>query len=176
MTRAFYFASAAHGAIDQRRKYTGEPYITHPIAVAMRVAESNGATAAMIAAALLHDVVEDTEITLEMLTEHFAFDVTDLVDWLSHVTTLEDGNRKARMQIECNRVARAPAMAQTIKVCDLAHNSKSILMYGGGFAKVYIPEKVDLLRVLSKCDAGVYKEACDQVRHAIKKLRLKIDF
>lgn len=176
VTCAFYFASAAHGAIDQRRKYTGEPYITHPIAVAKRVAASDGATAAMIAAALLHDVVEDTELTLDMVAEHFSSEVTELVDWLTHVTTLEDGNRKVRMQIECDRVARAPAKAQTIKVCDLAHNSASILLHGGGFANVYIPEKADLLRVLNKCDATVYQEASDVVRHAIKKLGLKIQF
>lgn len=138
------------------------------------MAESNGATAAMIAAALLHDVVEDTEVTLDTLAEYFAFDVTELVDWLTDVSTLDDGNRKARMQIECDRVAKAPAMAQTIKVCDLAHNSESILLYGGGFAKVYIPEKVNLLKVLNKCDPTVYKEACNQAKHAIRKLRLKI--
>jgi (p)ppGpp synthase/HD superfamily hydrolase len=89
------FAAAAHGAIGQKRKYTGEDYIVHPIAVA-EIVRSVPHTEVMIAAALLHDVVEDTPVTLE---ERFGCEVRELVDWLTDKP--EKGNRKERKAKSC---------------------------------------------------------------------------
>ena len=61
--KARQFAQQAHAAFDQRRKYTGEPYIVHPAEVARLVASVSN-DEAMICAAWLHDVVEDTEVTI----------------------------------------------------------------------------------------------------------------
>ena len=63
ITQALTFAYNAHKLIDQRRKYTDEPYIVHPIAVA-DIVEQYGGSENQIAAALLHDVVEDTPYSI----------------------------------------------------------------------------------------------------------------
>jgi (p)ppGpp synthase/HD superfamily hydrolase len=75
---ALEFATTAHASINQRRKYTGEPYIVHPIAVAELV-RSVPHTPEMIAAAYLHDVVEDTPVTIEEIREEFGPQVAELV-------------------------------------------------------------------------------------------------
>lgn len=68
--KARVFATAAHGAVGQVRKYTGEPYINHPAEV-VQIVRSVQHTPDMIAAAWLHDVVEDTAVTLEDIEQHF---------------------------------------------------------------------------------------------------------
>ena len=66
--RAERFATAAHASIGQVRKYTGEPYPVHLAGVARRVGETPGCSEAMIAAAWLHDVLEDVpSVTLDQL-------------------------------------------------------------------------------------------------------------
>src|SRR5690606_5402490 len=95
--RARAFATAAHGAINQKRKYSGEDYIVHPIAVA-EIVRSVRHTPNMIAAALLHDTVEDTPIELSDINDEFGYDIAELVYWLTDVSKPSDGNRKARKQ------------------------------------------------------------------------------
>ena len=75
--RSYYLAEEAHR--PQRRK-SGEPYILHPIAVAMIVANEIGLGANPICAALLHDVVEDTDHTIKEIRELFGDDVATIVD------------------------------------------------------------------------------------------------
>ena len=70
--RAKAFATQAHASIDQRRKYTGLPYIVHPEAVAELV-EATGAGPEVVAAAWLHDVVEDTPVELEQIRQTCSF-------------------------------------------------------------------------------------------------------
>jgi len=76
---------------DQRRK-TGEPYIYHPIAVAHIVASEIGLGAVSIAAAFLHDVVEDTEYTLEDMERMFGKKVSTIIDGLTKISTIQDQN------------------------------------------------------------------------------------
>ena len=64
---ALMVAVKAHG--EQRRKYTGEPYVLHPVGVS-KIVETVSHTPEMIAAALLHDVVEDTDVTFRELKVH----------------------------------------------------------------------------------------------------------
>src|SRR3546814_15286338 len=64
VSKALAYAAAAHGSIDHVRKYTGEPYIHHPIEV-MEIVSSVPHTEDMLAAALLHDTIEDTTVTQE---------------------------------------------------------------------------------------------------------------
>lgn len=77
ISKAHMFAAGAHGGVGQKRKYTGEDYINHPIAVREIVAW-HGGTVEMQIAALLHDVVEDTHVTIEMVREHFGERVSPL--------------------------------------------------------------------------------------------------
>lgn len=160
--RARVFATAAHAAVGQTRKYTGEPYVVHPIEVSELVA-SVGGTDAMVAAALLHDVLEDTGVTFDVLEAEFGPEVAELVLWLTDVSKHEDGNRSTRKALDRQHSAAAPAAAQTIKVADLISNTRSIVAHDPGFAKVYLEEKRMLLEVLTKADPTLLNKAKEQV-------------
>ncbi|QCL95500.1 HD domain-containing protein [Agrobacterium tumefaciens] len=161
--RAKIFAANAHGSIDQRRKYTGEPYIVHPIAVAELV-RSVPHTEDMIAAALLHDVVEDTPITVEEIRDEFGRNVAELVDWLTDKSTPSDGNRAARKRKDTLRLAKAPPAAKTIKLADLIDNTLTISKHDPRFWRVYQLEKKALLDVLREGDSLLWRAAAAQTK------------
>lgn len=164
--RARYFVTAAHGAVNQKRKYTGEDYIVHPIEVAEILAKLAFSPIAL-QAALLHDVLEDTNVSPSTLMTCFGKEVFDLVIELTKVTKPEDGNRETRMKIELDRLAKASDLAQSIKVADLISNSRSIVKHDKEFAKVYIAEKEALLDVLTRAN----KELLIQARAIIAEAR-----
>lgn len=160
--RARLFATAAHAAVGQTRKYTGEPYIVHPLEVAS-IVESAGGTDAMVAAALLHDVLEDTDVTVDLLEAEFGSEVADLVLWLTDVSKPEDGNRSTRKALDRQHSAAAPAAAQTVKVADLISNTRSIVAHDPHFSKVYLEEKRLLLDVLTRADPTLLEMAKTQI-------------
>ncbi len=94
--RARIFATAAHTAVAQLRKYTHEPYIVHPAEVA-KIVSTVPHTPQMLAAAWLHDVVEDTGVTLETIRAEFGDEVATLVGWLTDVSRPEQGNRQSTL-------------------------------------------------------------------------------
>lgn len=150
--KAQVYAQAAHAAVGQRRKYTGEPYIVHPAEVATIVAGVLGSTPNMVAAAWLHDVVEDTSCTFNDIHMAFGIDIATLVGWLTDVSKPEDGPRWLRKKMDREHTAAAPAEAQTVKLADLIANTRSIVAHDPKFAKVYLEEKRLLLEVLIKGD------------------------
>ena len=158
--RAEAFAVEAHERIGQKRKYTGEPYWHHPRAVVALV-KSVPHDEAMLAAAWLHDVVEDTALTFHDVEREFGKDVAMLVCELTDVSKLSDGNRKVRKALDCDHLANASTRAQTIKLADLIDNSRSIVARDPGFARVYLAEKRELLGVLTRGDPVLYKQAHD---------------
>ena len=156
------YATEAHG--DQKRKYTGEPYIVHPIAVAQMVASVTD-DCNMISAAFLHDVIEDTDKTYEDIhNAGFGYEVAEYVLGMTDVSVLSDGNRVTRKRLDREHLAAQSHQVQTIKLADLIDNSKTILAYGGKFAPVYIEEKKLLLKVLTKGDESLQKMASDIVK------------
>jgi len=158
--RAKAFAIAAHEACEQKRNYTGEPYWTHPEEVAHIVA-AHGGTPEMIAAAWLHDVVEDTPIKLDTIRDLFGNTVADLVDWLTDVSKPNDGPRVVRRTLDRLHTAQAPAEAQTIKLADLIANSTTIVAFAPGFARIYLVEKWLSLKVLTRGDADLQQQAAE---------------
>ena len=157
--KAQVFAIAAHSAVKQVRKYTGEPYYVHPAEVARIVASVPGSTPDMVAAAWLHDVVEDTGCTFTDIHMAFGIDIATLVGWLTDVSKPEDGNRAVRKAIDREHTAQAPAEAQTIKLADLISNSKSIVQHDPAFAKTYLEEKRLMLEVMTRGDSTLMVEA-----------------
>lgn len=157
--KARIFATAAHAAVGQMRKYTNEPYIVHPTEVANMVRGVSGTTPEMISAAYLHDVIEDTNITADTLREEFGDEITELVLWLTDVSKPEDGNRAVRKAIDLAKVALAPPNAQTIKLADIISNVKSIVEHDPAFATIYLKEKRAQLEVLKEGNQELYKIA-----------------
>jgi (p)ppGpp synthase/HD superfamily hydrolase len=156
--KARIYAFAAHHAIGHMRKYTGEPYVFHLREVADMV-QLAGGTEEMVAAAYLHDILEDTEVPYNELWLEFGDTVANYVQWLSDATTLADGNRKTRKQIERDRYYHAPPEVQTIKLADLISNAGSICNADKKFAEIYMNEKRDLLPLLCHGDTGLYTRA-----------------
>lgn len=150
--QAMVYARAAHA--EQRRKYTGNPYVDHLAEVAgivSTVADYQFAVPAemMIAVAWLHDCVEDQGIPLMEIENRFGIHVAIGVSGLSDV---EQGNRVERKRLSRERLALCAGWIQTIKCADLISNTSSIVEHDPKFAEVYLEEKRLLLDVLTKAD------------------------
>ena len=156
--RAIRFAHGKHQEVGQRRKWSGAPYIVHPIAVSRILMTIVEPTNAMLVAAILHDTVEDTNTTLEDIKYLFGKEVADLVYWLTDVAVPEDGNRAKRMQINRDHIAQAPSEAQTIKAADIMHNIDGCVDVAGKFAMKYIPEQREKFKILTKADPRIMAE------------------
>jgi (p)ppGpp synthase/HD superfamily hydrolase len=160
--KAQVFATAAHYAVKQVRKYTGEPYIVHPAEV-VSIVSQYGFTDEMLAAAWLHDVVEDTGVTQDVIYYEFGPIVGEYVHWLTDQTKPEDGNRAVRKKMDADRLAMAPPIVQSIKYGDLISNTKSITAHDEAFAKTYLKEKAYLLSVMNKGNPELYKMALQNI-------------
>lgn len=169
VARAQSFAADAHGGIAHTRKYTDEPYINHPIEV-MEIVRGVEHTDEMLAAALLHDTVEDTPVTQEDIEREFGPIVAKLVHELTDQCT--EGNRFARKAAEAERLGTISSQAQTIKLADFISNSRSIVEHDPGFARVYLREKLQALAVMKNGDPGLYQMARRQIEDA----RIRIGF
>ena len=149
VVEAKMFATAAHAAIGQKRKYSGDDYIVHPQRVAA-IVERHGGTDEMIAAAWLHDTVEDTDVTPILITKMFGVDVADIVEGLTDISLPDDGNRAKRKSIDRMHSANASTEAQFVKCADIIDNSWDIAENDLSFAKVYKSEVFLLLNAMTK--------------------------
>lgn len=125
LARAFEFASKAHEG--QRRK-SGEPFIAHPIEVAVILADLR-MDAETLCAALLHDTVEDSDVTLEQVAELFGESVAELVDGVTKITRIEVGTLSdeqaqtiRKMFVAMNKDIRVVV----IKLADRLHNMRTL--------------------------------------------------
>lgn len=154
--RARIFATAAHTAIGQMRKYSGKPYIVHPARVAAQV-RMWGGDENQIAAAWLHDTVEDTHITLDDIKREFGDDTANLVNGLTDISTSEDGIRVIRKAIDRKHSASSDARTQFIKCADIFDNTESIVREDPfKFAIVYLKEMRLLIDQLTAVDRTIW--------------------
>lgn len=147
--KAMEFAEFKHA--EQKRKYTGLPYFTHLHNVAVLVGKRTNKPE-LVAAAYLHDTLEDTDTTYHELVIVFGEEIANLVLELTDVFTSEaypDWNRAIRKAKECARLATVSDDAKLIKRCDIEDNTADIEVNDPGFAKTYLPEKEAILRVIS---------------------------
>jgi hypothetical protein len=156
--QARHFATQAHQRIDHRRKYSRQPYHVHLEAVAGLVASVSD-DAEMIAAAWLHDTVEDTPATLNDIEQQFGVAVAELVEELTDVSKPGDGNRAHRKAIDRRHSAQASARAKTVKLADLIDNCRDITAHDPGLARIYLAEMGALLEVLQEGDARLLERA-----------------
>lgn len=157
--KAQMFAAGAHAGVGQKRKYTGEDYIHHPIAVA-EIVRKHGGTDEMVAAAMLHDTIEDTQVTFGHIFSLFGDRVAEMVDALSNKAKKKDGNRETRFFINVKALReRLDMQSRVIKLADLIHNTQSITRYDQKFAAQYLAEKAFMLRALfTDAEIGVSGE------------------
>ena len=124
--RAYAFAKDAHKGIRRR---SGEPYILHPIAVAKIVSQEIGLGSTSICAALLHDVVEDTEYTVEDIEMNFGKKIASIVDGLTKISGGIFGD-KASVQAENFRklllTMSEDVRVVLIKMADRLHNMRTL--------------------------------------------------
>ena len=131
--RAFEFANAAHMNVRRR---SGEPYMLHPIAVAQIVVDDIGLGYKSISAALLHDVVEDTDYTVDDLRDRFGDKIATLVEGLTKIkTVLDNENKQADMSSRSVQAENFKRILLTlnddprvvlIKLADRLHNCRTI--------------------------------------------------
>lgn len=150
--KAILFGRYAHR--NQVRKGSGDAYWTHTERVG-DMAMMLGLDQDAVIGGYLHDTIEDTEVTEELLAVLFNDNVAKNVWWLSDQSTKADGNRAARKAIDRAHIAQAPVQIKTVKLIDTYDNLKDIRVTDPNFARVYFREKQDLLEVLRDGDAGM---------------------
>jgi hypothetical protein len=172
VSRASEYATRAHQRINHRRKYSKQPYHVHLEAVAGMVA---GVTddPETIAAAWLHDTVEDTPATLDDIEAEFGKPVADLVEELTDISKPGDGNRAVRKEIDRRHTAQASRRAKTVKLADLIDNCRDITRHDPRFARIYLGEMAQLLEVLKEGDSTLLQQARKVHRISLGKLGIE---
>lgn len=172
------FADRAHG--NQQRKYSPERYIAHPVRV-MEMCRKYTNELPILAAALLHDVLEDTPVAKEKLlpflqtvmTEEEAKKTTQLVVELTDVYTKAAHprwNRKKRKQKEAERIQKTSGESQTIRYADIIDNCQGNIEHDPEFARVFLCECQGLLKLIKSGNEALYKEAVETVDHALQQV------
>lgn len=161
------FAARVHG--EQKRKYSDEPYVMHLESVVGILQQHGVVSPAVLAAAYLHDTVEDTDARMQDVFDAFGETIAELVYWL---TDAEQGSRRMRKLMSAWRLGGAPFEAKLIKLADLIDNSSTICRHDPNFARVYLREKAKILETMERAEGArltnlaIYAEACRIMRIA----------
>ena len=167
----------------QTRKYTPEPFIAHPVRV-METCKKYTKDPCILAAALLHDVLEDTDCKKDELN-HFleavmgrekAERTTALVVELTDIFTKKNFphlNRRKRKAREVQRLQQISAASQTVKYADIIDNCNEIVDHDPEFARTFLSECKDLLQKINKGNPELYRKAIDMVHSRIAELNIR---
>ncbi len=149
---AAQFAHKAH--IAQKRKYSNEPYIVHPMRVAGMVSMHPSANEDLVCAAWLHDVIEDCDITAEILSDMFGANVALLVEELTNKSKGMNAPRAERKRIDREALSKASFAAKLIKLFDRRDNLMDLIRHPpqSDFCQLYARESRELLRYLGDVD------------------------
>ncbi len=186
--RAFRIANEAH--LNMRRK-SGEPYVLHPISVARIVNQEIGLGARSIAASLLHDVVEDTEYSLEDAERDFGPKITSIIDGLTKISGTYNKETSSSMQAENFRkmllTLSDDLRVILIKIADRLHNMRTLdsmpenkrLKIAGETIFLYAPlaNRLGLYAIKSELEdlsfrfrqPTIYEEIASKLKHSEKK-------
>ena len=137
--KAWRFAGGKHAG--QWRKFSGERYFEHPLRVFKTVSEITRDDDTL-AAALLHDVVEDTGVSLDEIRREFGTGVAALVEALTKREPRDD-------DLEVERLRSAPEKARLVKVADILDNTRDLAGTDPAFAARYLPEKLRQLDAMN---------------------------
>ena len=172
------FADQAHG--DQERKFETGPYIIHPVRV-MEMVKNYSNDISLLAAALLHDVLEDTSTDIEEITEFLntvmspavANITTKYVHELTDIYTKDNypaWNRKKRKGKEAERLSKISPEAQTIKYADILDNAESMQNAEESFRKKFLIECSNYLEAMKKGHPDLRKKAIETVTSRLSAL------
>lgn len=145
----------------QLRKHTRRPYIEHPARVAARISRHPDATEHAVAAAWLHDVMEDCDVTRETLSDLFGGKVAGFVVALTNTSKGSSLSREKRKQLDREALALAPYHARLIKLADRADNLRELP--ADKFASLYCTESRQLLDALVPTNTALEKELYDAI-------------
>jgi guanosine-3',5'-bis(diphosphate) 3'-pyrophosphohydrolase len=177
-----HFTDQAHG--DQKRKYTGERSIVHAIRV-MQTCQQYSHDRSILAAALMHDILEDTTVTREQIGTFLsgifksaeAVKTVDMVVELTDVFTKQNFpqlNRRLRKEREVARLSSVSVDAQTIKYADVMDNAVNIAQHDPDFGYIYLKECESLLKKMSRGNPILYERAKHTVNECLDKVK-KLD-
>lgn len=169
------FAEKAHKG--QKRSFSDEPYVNHPYSVA-KILYDMGASTDLVIAAILHDTLEDTPVTMFELEAEFGAMITSLVWWVSEPSKIEESKHrkptKHQRKAEFNsKISAAPTKAQTLKAADILHNTLDMIKYGHmntGRAERFAIAKRTTTHLLK----GANKELLKKVFKALDELDAKV--
>jgi len=165
---AIAIAFSAHEG--QYRKYGDKvPYIQHPLRVAFKVSRAMNGLIIPVAAAVLHDVLEDTDTPPHVISNACGDDVLWLVQELTNPSKLPEHRKKPRAErkrIDREHLKQVSHSAQIIKLCDRIDNLHDVSEGPADFRKLYAQESRLLLEVLS----GANKELEDELLAAIEEV------
>lgn len=171
------FANRAHG--DQRRKFEDGPYIIHLVRV-MKICKEYSNDPALLSAALLHDVLEDTPVTRDEIADFLTpliseSQVKNTMQWVHELTdqytkaNFPQFNRRKRKTKEAQRLGKASPEAQTIKYADIIDNSLTIVNAEDDFIKVYLREAKALLNAMKDGNPELRERAIRTVEDSLAK-------
>ena len=182
ITKAYNFARAAHKGVRRR---SGEPYILHPLAVAQVCCEEIGLGSTTICAALLHDVVEDTEYTREDIANLFGEKVANIVDGVTKVSGnifADHGSTQAETFKKILLTMSDDIRVILVKIADRLHNMRTLqsmpqrkqMKIVGETLFIYAPlcERLGLNRIKTELENLSFKyEHPDDYRMVVQNLR-----
>ena len=177
------FAEKAHGT--QRRKYKDEAYIMHLVRV-MELTKKFSSPLPILAAALLHDVLEDTPVRKKEIHDFLvtvmhssdADKTTQLVVELTDVYTksnYSNWNRRKRKEKEAVRLAQTSVGSQTIKYADIIDNCHDIVKADPDFAAIFLRECRTLLRKMERGNPALRQQAIEAVEYDLEQLKQGIN-
>lgn len=175
--KAKKWAHEGHDSINQKRKYTNQPYWVHTDSVA-DILEKAGEKDVVVAAGHLHDILEDVAIlnptySEKNMRQEFGDEVTNLVIEVTNVYTKENYphlNRVKRKVLEHKRLSTISNNGKSIKLADITDNVNGVISQDIDFGKVYIAEKAHVLTVLRSGNEVLFRNANKVVANEIAEL------
>ncbi|AXG66464.1 putative bifunctional (p)ppGpp synthetase/guanosine-3' 5'-bis diphosphate 3'-pyrophosphohydrolase protein [Dickeya phage vB_DsoM_JA13] len=159
-SEAVILACRAHHG--QFRKYTGEPYVLHPIEVA-EILRRHDRGIKVICGGVLHDVVEDTEITSAVIQTMFGEEIANIVEGVTNVSEDKSLPRYVRFWRNVKHLAHASEQSQDVKCADIISNCRNFRLGNESFTAQYMAEKSIVIEHLYEADSCLIMEAKDAI-------------
>jgi len=156
IVKAAVIAREAHG--KQTRKYSADPYVLHPARVAARALLLDGMSEEAVAAAWLHDVLEDTDITATQLDNKIGTKVTNLVIGLTNQSKGSSLPRAERKKIDREWLSKQSPEVKRIKMLDRIDNLRDMDDAPLDFKRLYGQESIELAEAIGDADLMLKKE------------------